>query len=246
MSARHLLVLAIFVSACGGPSKPPAAPATQIAAATQPAAGPPCPDQAKLAAELERMWQVAPLKIELAGCTPGQFGRPGWLVMAYIDEYDPGESEYPSHSTLRRVVFAEDFTVIAEAEPESLAPWYRAEGGGPGHAEVVDFDGDGVHEVFDRHFAAHGGSTTNWLLVRRIEGTALATILEVEYAESAERETDEGEFYDSTCDSTVELVPAPDGRGRLLVLTTEGDSDRCPLTYGKHTYEIVDGKMVER
>lgn len=205
-----------------------------------------CPPEPALRARLEERWKPSPANVEIAGCTPGRFGRPGWLVIAYLDTYEEGdEPGMPSSSMLRRIVLDPD-GVIAESEPESVAPWYRAEGGGPGAVQLVDFDGDGTDEILETHDASHGGSSSRTLVVRRVESPAIRELFSREIgADNLAADSDQPIEWSSE----VEVKPLPAGRGHELVLTTSwsqgkpsGPEDLAP---GKHVYRLTNGTFAE-
>lgn len=255
LTAALAIIAAFLVVACSSRSGSNA-PADKNAPVVDPAPSPttaprapialtPCPDDAALQARLETLWKPAPAKLEIISCTPGSFGKGRWLVAAYLDTYEEGdEPDMPGSSELRRVVLSAD-AVVAEAEPESMAPWYRAEGGGAGIVRLVDFDGDGTDEIFEEHETSHGGSSSSSVVVRRVDPPTIRQVFSREVG-SDNLATDSPEPIDWT--SLVETSPLPAGAGQQLVVTTswtQGTPSADDLPPGKHVFRMKDGKLAK-
>lgn len=245
---RALLIVGL--AACGGPSKATSPLPAGGERAPVTAADAVCPDDATLVASLTTLWAIAPPhKVELHGCAPGQFGMPGMMVTAWVDSYEPGQDQYPIDSEMRRVVLDAQLRLLAEAEAETIAPWYRAEGGGAGNAEMVDFDGDGVDEILEQQYATHGGSATEWITVHRVAGAQLKAIfsLQMEYDNGAAQED---ELAYITCSAKKTIVAS--GTAQLLIVdgtvsvgphaSAEAAAD---CLRGRHTYGFVGTEFKE-
>jgi len=224
------------------PAEPPvgATPATPTASTALP-----CPDEATLTAKLEAALNPAPAKLASVRCTPGHFGRPAWVVTAYLDQFEDGDPpDLPSSSEALRVVLGDD-RIIARAAPEPLAPWLRGEFGGIGGMRPVDLDGDGVDEVIEQDGASHGGSSTEVVQVWRLDGDTIQSIFEREIGyDNLTGESDQPIEWSSS----VEVAPAPSGSGRQIVVTTtweQGSPGPEDLAAGVHIFRLVAGAIVE-
>lgn len=202
-----------------------------------------CPDPAEMATWLRGHWQLAPDHRIETSCVPGRFPQAGWAIAAVVDE---SESEAYARQL---VLAATDRVVIAERQPDSVTPWYRAEGGGLVSFETVDFDGDGRDELTHSEMIQHGGTYWGAYQVEGIAGDRLETLLQVVTDDGNDEGGATEPAKEYACRSEVVITePAGDGTRELIVTSRaeRGDPARSQCKLGRTAYTLVGGAFASR
>jgi hypothetical protein len=266
MRATWLLVTAI--GACSGSSKPAevvdhrgkGGEPTRVRAQVQPplppigsidegAPVPACPAETDLAARLRERWQVPQdARIDVVACTRGRFGKPGWLVDAFID-FSDDESEERIE-----VLASDDSGIIAALEANSALPdSYRHDTGAGNGWEVVDLDADGVDEMLLFQDWNHTGVLSTTLEVYRIDGQAIREVGSLRLAFDNKNQKAITAARLVKCQAQHAISDGPDRTRHIMVEGTITTSGRragktiegyCPLP-GSHRYGLVGGALVE-
>ena len=207
-----------------------------------------CPAEEELAAGLRERWQV-PLDaaIEVVACVRGHFGRPGWLVAAFVEA--SGDQEFGQRI---EVLATDGGGVIAAADPATLAPVDRGDLGG-NRWQAVDLDGDGIDELLELQDWNQVAVRATSLAVFRIAGGEILRVasLDLAYDNKAAKGMTSRRIVQ--CTSQYTLADGPGGTRRILVegtITTAGRQagriigTSCPPP-GAHTYRLVGGALEE-
>lgn len=266
-------MLFVLLAACSGSSgaTAPPAPASRVAdhrgekptlpadrhthAAVLPPVGgieerpvPACPPETDLAPRLRELWQVPPdAAIDVVACVRGRFGRPGWLVDAFIDVGDQ-ESE-----ARLAVVAADGDGLIAELDPADASRVDRFDAGAGNGWEAVDLDADGVDELLQLQDWNHVAVLSTELAVFRLSGGVIRRVAVLHLAHDNKGAKGMSARRVVQCTSQHAVADGPDGTRHILVEGTIVKAGRqggpiaaasCPLP-GSHRYRLVGASLEE-
>lgn len=207
---------------------------------------PACPPDADLAPRLRELWDVPPdARLDLAGCARGHFGRPGWLVDAFIDTGDEESEERIE------VLAADGSGVIAALAPAAVRAVERLDTGAGW--EAADLDGDGVDELLQvqEYFQTAVRSTA--LAVYRVEGAVIREVATLALAFDNHNAKAISASRIVACHGQHTLADGGNRSHHILIEGAIAKSGRqaggtvganCPLP-GAHRYRLVDGKLEE-
>ncbi len=209
---------------------------------------PACPPEADLALRLREVWEVPPdAQLDIAGCARGHFGRPGWLIEAFIDTADE-ESEQRIE-----VLAADQGRIIAALDPGAARAIDRFDPGAGDGWEAADLDGDGVDEVLQLEERFDVGVRSTALAVYRIDGAAIREVarLPIAFDNHGAKAITAPRIV--SCRGQHALADGGDGAHHILVEGSIAKSGRqasatvnmsCPPS-GSHRYRMVAGKLEE-
>jgi hypothetical protein len=251
-----MVAAALLAAACGNSKDKPAEPAESQAKAepetvAQPGTPGVCPGEDELAKQLGPLWNVGPdQRVAVQGCVGGAFPEPGYYAIAFIDA--GGDPDWPEESQLRHDLVGADGKLLTNNPPQELAPAERNGAYSWSDLAVVDFDGDGAHEVVQHEgFEYRDVMSTDYQVLYR-RGAVLEQAISVPLAHDVSNEAwiddeEEDGIASISCEATAEVVD------RKLVVTGKVnrvgdqkelsvDGDHC--IEGTKTFVMKDGKLV--
>lgn len=207
-----------------------------------------CPPAADLAGRLRDLWELpAAARLDIATCARGHFGRPGWLIDAFIATGDAGSEERIE------VLAADDSGVIAILDPDGVRTADRADLGAGDSWQAADLDGDGMDELLEVQELFQTGVRSTALAVYRIEGTAIREVSRLPLAFDNQNAKAITAPRIVTCSGQQSLADGGNRTREVLVEGTIARSGRraegtirasCPLP-GSHRYRLIGGKLEE-
>jgi hypothetical protein len=176
---------------------------------------------------------------------------PAWLFHAWLDTGD--DPDAPADSELRRTIVTPTYDAIASAEPESIAPWQRAEGWGSS-IEVVDLDGDHADEILERYDMSKGGYNDHFADVYRIADGKLVELESfhtrfdnsgaVVEEDEAESEGTDQQLKECSAELTIS---EPDARGARTILLKADNPRKIEECISADTsYALQGGVLIEK